>query len=357
VRRAAAQILAGLGTKRSLKAVLPLLSDPDAEVRADVKLFLSRSGSAEAKRELARLLENVSGATREAEKKLLDAYAAITETAGPARRFNREEILPLRDFISETLGLHYDDERLNVLYQRLTPLAAACGFPSLVAFHRHLIVDPNSGETIQKMASQLSNNETYFFREMEQLQAFLGSVLPEIVRKKQGEGRPKLRVLSAGCSSGEEAYTLAMLLEEAGVRSRGCDVEILGMDVDQGVLRTARNALYPARSFRKGESALVKKYFECSDSEYAVIGRIRDLVTFSHGNLMTCADLGRFDVVLCRNVLIYFSERSVERVASNFQRMLLPGGYLLLGHSESLCRVETDFDPVRLERAVVYRRR
>jgi chemotaxis protein methyltransferase CheR len=72
---------------------------------------------------------------------------------------------------------------------------------------------------------------------------------------------------------------------------------------------------------------------------------------------MECADLGRFDVILCRNVLIYFSERSIERVASNFHRMLLPGGYLLLGHSESLCRVETDFDPVRLDRAVVYRRR
>jgi chemotaxis protein methyltransferase CheR len=207
------------------------------------------------------------------------------------------------------------------------------------------------------MASQLSNNETYFFREMEQLQAFLDSVLPEIIRTKQGEGRPKLRILSAGCSSGEEAYTLAMLLDEAGARARGCDVEILGMDVDRSVLQVARNARYPARSFRKGEHALVKKYFQCSDAEYAVSGRIRDMVAFTHGNLMECADLGRFDVIFCRNVLIYFTERSIERVAKNFHHMLPPGGYLLLGHSESLCRVATDFDPVRLEKAIVYRRR
>jgi chemotaxis protein methyltransferase CheR len=354
VRRAAVKALAGFGTERSLKAILPLLSDPDPDVRAEAMLALPQFNSDEARKTLSRALADIAATACEAEKKILNAYATITGKIGSPGSFNAADIRPLRDYISEKLGLYYDEERLNVLYHRLSPLAATCGFRSLSAFHQHLVDEPGSVKMLHKMASELSNNETYFFRETEQLQAFFSSVLPEVIRKKQAEGRRKLRILSAGCSSGEEAYTLAMLLEEAGVRSQGCDVEVLGMDIDQSVLETARKARYLARSFRKDVSRLVKKYFRCEAAGYLVNEQVRSLVTFVHGNVLESVDQGRFDAVFCRNVLIYFSDSSIERTAKNFHRLLVPGGYLLLGHSESFCRVETDFVPVRLEGAVVY---
>jgi chemotaxis protein methyltransferase CheR len=354
VRRAAVKALAGFGSERSFKAILPVLSDPDPDVRAEAMLALPQFNSEEARKTLSRALADTTSAACEAQKKLLDAYAATAGKSGSPGSFNADDIRPLRDYISEKLGLYYDEERLNVLYHRLSPLAASCGFRSLSAFHQHLVDEPGSVKVLHKIASQLSNNETYFFRETEQLQAFFTSLLPEVIRKKQQEGRRKLRILSAGCSSGEEAYTLAMLLEEAGVRSQGFDVEVLGMDIDQSVLETARKARYAARSFRKDESRLVKKYFRSEDAGYLVNEQVRALVTFAHGNVLESIDQGRFDAVFCRNVLIYFSDSSIERTAKNFHRLLVPGGYLLLGHSESFCRVETDFVPVRLEGAVVY---
>lgn len=357
VRRAAVQTLAGLSTERSLKAILPLLSDPVDDVRTEAMLALSRFNADESREAISGMFADIAGATCDAEKKLLNAIAAITGKTGSPLEFNPADILPLRDYISEKLGLYYDEERLNVLYHRLYPLAASEGFRSFSDFHRHLVDNPGSAKILHAMATQLTNNETYFFREMEQLQTFIDSILPEMVRRKQDEGSRKIRVLSAGCSSGEEPYTLAILLEEAEVRSRGCEVEVLGMDLDQRALNEARQARYSTRSFRKEERGLVKKYFRCEDTGFFVSDQIRKLVTFVHGNVLESADYGRFDAVFCRNVLIYFSDSSIERAAKNFHRMLLPDGYLLLGHSESFCRLETDFDPVRLEGAVVYQKR
>jgi chemotaxis protein methyltransferase CheR len=129
------------------------------------------------------------------------------------------------------------------------------------------------------------------------------------------------------------------------------------MDIDHSVLRTARRAGYFANSFRKDERALVSKYFRCEDAGFFLNEQLRSRVTFVQGNILESGDLGRFDVVFCRNVLIYFSDNSMERAAKNFYKMLLPGGYLLLGHSESLCRIETDFVPVCLDGAVVYQKK
>lgn len=356
VRRAAAEALGALRTEQCLRAIIPLLSDPVEEVRMEAALALSRLKTGEAQRALSQMFAELSAAASEAGKKAITAIAALAGTApATAWEFDPEDVIPLRDYIAENIGLHYDDDRLNVLHHRLQPLAASNGFRSLAEYYRRLIDQPGSTEALHRLAAQLTNNETYFFRETEQLKAFVASLLPSLRHRKQ-DVHKTIRILSAGCSSGEEAYTVAMMLEEAGVRRSGCGIEVTGMDIDAGALEGARQGRYTARSFRGAEGEAAKKYFRREGEWFVVDERLRPLVSFRQGNLLASADMGRFDAILCRNVLIYFSDRSVERAAQNFSNLLIPGGYLLLGHSESLCRITTDFIPLRLEGAVVYQK-
>lgn len=356
VRRAAVSALSGLGTEKAMKAVLPFLSDPSEEVRMEAALALAKFDSDDAKQAIAKMLADVTGAAYEAEKKALEAYKTLASTQPAPFVFNLSDTMALRDYISDRLGLHYDEDRLNVLYHRLSPLSVSAGFRSLGEYYRYLVTKGGS-EDLHRIAAQLTNNETYFFREIEQLKAFIQSLLPNIIRTKSGTGGRAIRVLSAGCSSGEEAYTAAILLEESGLRKTGCTYEVVGMDIDAGALDVAIKARYSARSFRASPNGLEKKYFTTDGDWFVLDARIKDAVSFKHGNLLKPpAGLGAFDVILCRNVLIYFSDRSVERAANNLYGLLRPSGYLLLGHSESLCRVNTDFVPLRLEGAVVYQK-
>ncbi len=356
VRQAAVEALAGIGSDKSVKAILPLLEDPVEEVRMQAALSLARFESDEARRALARMFSDMKGAVHEAEKKALEALAALAKAPQPAFACDREDLLPLRDYVSERLGLYYDDDRLNVLLHRLSPIAVAGGFRSLREYYRHLTGSAGRKDNLDRLASQLTNNETYFFREKEQLNAFAQSVLPGMVHRKSSEPQRTLRVLSAGCSTGEEPYTIAMLVEDAGVRSQGCNVEVIGLDIDPGALSVGKSARYSARSFRGGENGAAKKYFKQEGESFVLHDGIKRVVQFRQGNVLSQNDLGQFDVIFCRNVLIYFSDKAVERAMKNFFDMLVNGGYLLLGHSESLCRINTDFVPVRLDGAVVYQK-
>ncbi|OGW16948.1 MAG: hypothetical protein A2X56_02290 [Nitrospirae bacterium GWC2_57_13] len=263
--------------------------------------------------------------------------------------------MPLREFISDKLGLYYDDDRLNVLHHRLAPLAAVGGFTSLTRYYQHLVNGPKGTEALYRIAAQLTNNETYFFRETEQINAVIRDVLPGLLKKLGAGQAKKLKILSAGCSTGEEAYTMAMLLDESGIVEKG-GVEILATDIDPEALDTGKKGRYSTRSFRGGEQGRLKKYFTRIDGGYAVNEATRSTVRFQQGNILDVVMEEAFHVILCRNVLIYFSDAAMDRAARNFHRMLVPGGVLLLGHSESFCRVNTDLAPLRLEGAVVYQK-
>lgn len=333
-----------LGFSRSARA-LPVLQKlmTDADLRDDALEAIIRITGEK---------KSVQAAARSA-----DFHPLVRRTAPDAinsqHAIDPADMALLRDHISEHMGLHFDDDRLHVLHHRLEPFAVLCGFTSLREYARHIVHAPLQGDLLKDLAGRLTNNETYFFRELEQLHVFINTLLPPLVEQAAGS-RKKLRILSAGCSSGEEAYTIAMLIEEAGVRACGCDVEVLGVDINAAALDTAVHAHYSPRSFRKNDNGLVKKYFQSDDSGFLVGEQIRNMVTFQPGNVLDPAVTGEFDVIFCRNLLIYFSDRSLERTARNFHRMLSPGGYLFLGHAESLCRVRTDFVPIRLEGAVAY---
>jgi chemotaxis protein methyltransferase CheR len=209
------------------------------------------------------------------------------------------------------------------------------------------------------MISHLTNNETYFFRESPQLQVFADPILKGLKERKARTGDRRLRILSAGCSTGEEAHTLAMVIHDSGQFFWNWDVQVFGLDVDAAAVERARRAVYFHNSFRSLSPAVMERHFVLQGAGAQVKEGIRKLTQFRHGNLMEPASyegMAPLDAVFCRNVLIYFSDAATLRVVRLFHEALAPGGYLFLGHAESLSRITDLFTPIRFKGAIVYQK-
>ncbi len=238
----------------------------------------------------------------------------------------------LSALIEEQLGIHYEHADANLLADKLTPRAADRGFESLLDYYYFLRYDPEASSELAALADALVVNETYFFREADQL-AVLVSILTELKRPA--------RVWCAASSTGEEPYTLAMMLRERGIADK---VSILASDVSTRALSRARSAIYRGRSLRALPDAMRRRHFQVEGDALRLDESIRRAVTFRPLNLFDdagVAALGEFDAILCRNVLIYFRDSGVSRVVERLTRRLVNGGYLLVGVSESLLRFST----------------
>ncbi|RZK00224.1 MAG: protein-glutamate O-methyltransferase CheR [Novosphingobium sp.] len=201
-------------------------------------------------------------------------------------------------------------------------------------------------------------NETYFYREEHQLQALSAQILPEIVRSKRpGDA---VRIWSMPCSTGEEGYSIAIWLLENWSMVDAYNVEIVGSDVDTAALRHAREGRFGTRSLARLPAKVVDAYFEGERGHRRkIIDDLRESVRFASANIVdraSLAALGRFDVILCRNLLIYFDDEARRLAVSNLYHSLNPGGFICLGHSESMTRITDLFELVRLEGAIVYRK-
>jgi chemotaxis protein methyltransferase CheR len=272
---------------------------------------------------------------------------------------SEEEFRLLRDFVHERFGLYYDESQRASLRARLLPRLDLLGLQSYEDYHRYLRFAPERADEQQRMVSHLTNNETYFFREQPQLDVFSGHVLRALKERKTRSGEKRLHVLSAGCSTGEEALTLAMILFDSGQFFWGWDVRVSGLDIDGAALDKARRAVYHQGSLRAVTPTLFERHFVSDGSGVRVKDSSRRSVSFRAGNLLEPASyegLRPLDVVFCRNVLIYFSDAAVQRAVSLFQQVLAPGGYLFLGHAESLARVSSAFSPIRFQGAIVYQK-
>ncbi len=213
-------------------------------------------------------------------------------------------------------------------------------------------------EELSLVIDLLTTNETYFFREDFQLKAFTDEILPEIIKNKRGTGDRSLRIWSAGCSSGEEPYTIAMLMLQ-NPELRRWDVEIIGTDISKQVLIKAREGVYGKNSFRSTEDYYVQRYFTEEDGRLRISDQVKRLVTISHLNLLDVSRvslLGRMDAIFCRNVIIYFNLEAKKKVISRLYQQLSKGGFLLLGHSESLMNISTDFVLRHFIHDMVYQR-
>jgi chemotaxis protein methyltransferase CheR len=209
---------------------------------------------------------------------------------------------------------------------------------------------------LSRLASLITNNETYFFRETHQFDILIRHVLPPL--KPSLKARP-LKILCAGCSSGEEAYSLVIALQNAGLPMAGITWEIDAHDVSPERIARGREAVYDQSSLRVCDPETRRRYFTFDAGRYQLKERYREGVRFFETNLIapqTILSRAVFDVILCRNMLIYFAPSAFDSIIDAFAQSLRPGGYLMLGHSESLLDRNTPFVPVLLEGGVVYRK-
>ena len=267
-----------------------------------------------------------------------------------------DEFLLVRDLIYNYSGLFFAADSKFLLERRLSQRLAHHQLATFHDYYYYLRYDLNRDQELSDIMDLLTTNETYFFRESFQLKAFTDEIVPEITAIKAARGDRTLRVWSAGCSTGEEPYTIAMLLLERPELA-GWKLEVIGTDISQRVLHQARKGVYGNSSFRVTEPAYKNRYFHEQDGGHRVIDKIRELVTFSRLNLYDQSRflfLGRMDIIFCRNVIIYFDQPAKKRVIEQFYQTLNPGGFLLLGHSESLMNISTAFRLRHFKNDMVY---
>ena len=273
--------------------------------------------------------------------------------SGP--KITPEEFRLLRDLVNDFCGIRFPDDMMFVLERRLKERIQQLGVADFAEYYQFLRYHPDARAELERAVDVLTTNETYLFREEYQLRAFQREVLPLL--HERGARQKRLSIWSAGCSTGEEVYTLAILIKESGLFD-GWDVRVVGNDISRRVLQVARRATYGNSSFRSMPDHY-SDYFVQTAEGRSPRPDIREMCNFAHLNLLDGARfgvIGTVDAIFCRNVLIYFDTASRRRVIEAFYERLQPGGYLFLGHSESLLNVSTAFELVHLSSDLAYRK-
>ncbi len=270
-----------------------------------------------------------------------------------------EEYALFRKLLGREFGITLKGDRRQTLHMKLSHRLAALGISSYRDYY-DLVASADSKEELFHFVSHITNNETYFMRETARL-PLLTSLFNEVKRYRQKRNQNKVTILSAGCSTGEEVYTLNILLIESGIFAWGWDVEIIGVDVSSRALRKARNAAYTRNSFRalNGDEEFSRKYFDRKDDLYVLKRPYRSNVEFRLANILDPASLSGIedvDILFCRNVFIYMSDDAMGRIAENFYHRLADEGYLIIGSSESLLNKTQLFMPECREGCIVYRK-
>jgi chemotaxis protein methyltransferase CheR len=266
-----------------------------------------------------------------------------------------DELNRLSQFVYKRTGMLFEEKKRYYIDRRVADRIGATASSGFAAYFQHLRSDEAEAQTL---INAFTVNETYFYREEHQLRCLSRSILPEVVRSH----RPGdlVRIWSMPCSTGEEAYSIALWLLENWAMVDVYHIEIVGSDIDTGAIAAAIDGRYGVRSLARLPATLLDTYFEAERrGKREIIDDIKESVKFTTTNLVdpkSVAAQGRFDVIFCRNLLIYFDEASRLVAADNLHAALNPGGYLCLGHTESMSRISDRFESRRFEDAIVYRR-
>jgi chemotaxis protein methyltransferase CheR len=262
------------------------------------------------------------------------------------------EFRQLRDLIRDRFGIYYDDTKQFLLQSRLQTRLVKRSVADFAAYYRFLTANPERQSEWDELASVLSNNETYFFRERAQLDVLANEVVADSMK---AGGR--LRVWSSACSTGEEPFSLAMTLLETH-KLAPAQIHIKASDLSPRALERCGVGFYRDLSFRATPPELIQKYFRPFEGGFLIADEVKRLVDFFRINLLdgnAVASQGPVDAIFCRNVLIYFDKPTQKRVVEAFARALRPRGYLFLGHAESIMRLTDLYDPIVTPKAIYYR--
>jgi chemotaxis protein methyltransferase CheR len=277
---------------------------------------------------------------------------------------NRADVESFRDLVTPRLGFKFDDDKLDMLADILRQRMKATGCEHYSLYERRFATHASARLEMRRLAQHLTVCETYFFRYLEHFRAFADFVVPHLLRAQhQGpqSQRPQLRLLSAGCASGEEAHSLAILLRDWVPDLSPHNIAIRGIDVNPSMVEKARSAIYSAYSLREMPANLLSKYFHQEGQNFRLDDSVRSLVNFEERNLVeedpSFWHEGAFDVVFCRNVAMYFTPEAARSVMARIAHSLVPGGFLFLGHAETLRGISQDFHLRHTHDTFYYQRR
>jgi len=276
-------------------------------------------------------------------------------------KFDDNEFETLRDFIYSVCGIFFQTSKKYFLESRIANRMLETGTTTPAGYIALLGNAARGREELKQLLNEITTNETCFFRNVAQLTALQQQLLPELITCKEKSSFRKLRIWSAGSSSGEEAYTLAMiLLENWQTRLKGWVIEIIGTDINEEVLAQARKAIYSPYSVRNTPEPYLKKYFKTDvQGRFVLSPEVLKLVTFSSLNLYDDSKMvfmKSFDIIFCANVLIYFNSTSKAKVVQHFYNNLQPYGYFFVGQAESLHGVNDKFKAVHFPGGFVYKK-
>jgi chemotaxis protein methyltransferase CheR len=278
--------------------------------------------------------------------------------APPASGFAEEDVARFQDFFYRRTGIQFGAAKRYFIDRRLQERIGATGASDLRAYLFALRHDDPEGAELQHLVNAMTVNETYFYREEYQLRALSRELMPALAARRPGE---RLRIWSLPCSTGEEPYSIALHLIEHWPGLEHVEVEITGSDIDTRVLAQARRGVYDSRAVQNLPAPVLQRHFEPAGAgSWRISPSLREAVSFGTVNLSDPASMrphrGRYDVIFCRNLLIYFDDASRREAAEALYDSLRPGGFLCLGHSESMSRMSSLFTVRKCADAMVHQR-
>jgi chemotaxis protein methyltransferase CheR len=268
------------------------------------------------------------------------------------------EFQQMRDFIYAQSGIYIPDNRKYLLENRLSNRIKSLNLKDFGEYLYFLKYDSGRKQELPRLFEVITTNETSFYRNPPQLKVFQETILPATLENLRKAGKRKLHIWSAGCSTGEEPYTLAILIHET-LKSeiKTWDIRITANDLSEAVLRTARQGIYTEYALRTTPKEIIDKYFLAEAGRYKVRPDLKKYITFGQLNLNERGQVKmvpRSELIFCRNVIIYFDDAMKKRVISAFYDNLVPGGALFIGHSESLHHVSRTLKPTHHPGSIVY---
>lgn len=282
-------------------------------------------------------------------------------TLSPTRdlKVTDEEFQQLHDFIYEQSGIYIAANRKYLIENRLSNRLKELNLKTFGEYYYYLRFDPKRRDELSNLFEAITTNETSFYRNPPQLEVFQNIILKKVLDDLRAKGQRKLRIWSAGCSTGEEPYTLAIMLNEVlKTEILRWDIKITALDLSPAVVVTARKGIYSDYALRTTPEPIIEKYFTKKEGKlFEVRPDLKKLIHFTTGNLSERMALKRIEpshIVFCRNVIIYFDDEMKKQVIESFYDNLLPNGYLFIGHSESLHNISRSFKPEYHPGAIVY---
>jgi chemotaxis protein methyltransferase CheR len=286
--------------------------------------------------------------------------SALQNNIGNGLSLSEQSFGKLRQLIYDSCGIYFQDNKKYLLESRLLKRINYLGLNSYEEYIDYLKFNSNNGTEKKYLYEAITINETFFFRNQPQLDALVTFVIPELVALKTGADKNKLRIWSAASSSGEEAYSVAMIfLDLVKPKYPLLNIEIIGTDISHAVIETAKTGKYKEYSVRNTPAYYLKKYFKQNGNSFEIDEKVRSLVSFKLMNLYDDSAMKvmqNFDIIFCANVLIYFDQKSKVKVVSHLYNSLNKGGYLFIGYAETLHTISKAFKLISFPKTIGYKK-